>query len=73
MAKMRVGAVKHARPAQLELDRLVSEVLNKRGPGAVSTKLKLLPIVCISVGNSVAQLQQELHGRGEWCCRRAAN
>jgi hypothetical protein len=36
MAKMKVGAIKTARPGQLELDRLVGEVINKRGPGATS-------------------------------------
>jgi hypothetical protein len=36
MAKMRVGTMKTARPGQLELDRLVGEIVNKRGPGSAS-------------------------------------
>uniref|UniRef100_A0A915MLE8 Uncharacterized protein n=2 Tax=Meloidogyne TaxID=189290 RepID=A0A915MLE8_MELJA len=37
MAKMKIGTVKQARPGQLELDRLVSIIIEKRGPGSLET------------------------------------
>jgi hypothetical protein len=39
MAKMKMGTVKQARPGQLELDRLVSIIIEKRGPGSVGKKI----------------------------------
>ncbi|KAL7071497.1 hypothetical protein ACQ4LE_009064 [Meloidogyne hapla] len=40
MAKMKLGMVKQARPGQLELDRLVSIIIEKRGPGSLENVIK---------------------------------
>lgn len=38
--KLRVGAIKQVRPALLELDRMVAEVLDMRGPGSYDQVLR---------------------------------